>query len=123
MQSPQRPLRFAAEKARHAWNDPLAVPLKAIEYAKYDLVRALNQLVEVVGLSSSRIERILARAVEVPASRFLRMKRSIDLLVSDAATPGHGRVVEGTFQAPILVQWRTAARGARRVDVKLTRFE
>ena len=110
----RNPLRFAAEKARHAWNDPRAVPLKAIEYAKYDLVRALNQLVDAVGLSASRIERILARALEVPASRFLRMKRSIDLLVSDARTPGRGAVVEGTFQTPILVQWRTARRSADR---------
>ena len=118
----RNPLRFAAEKARHAWNDPRAVPIKAIEYAKYDLVRALNQLVEAVGLSAGRIERILASALEVPASRFLRMKRSIDLLVSDANTPGRGSVVEGTFQAPILVQWRPAGRGHRRVDVALTRF-
>jgi thiamine phosphate synthase YjbQ (UPF0047 family) len=119
----RNPLRFAAEKARHAWNDPRAVPLKAIEYAKYDLVRAINQVVDAVGLSASRIERILARALEVPASRFLRMKRSIDLLVSDAASSGRGNVVAGTYQAPILVQWRTAARQSRRVDIKLTRFE
>jgi thiamine phosphate synthase YjbQ (UPF0047 family) len=118
----RNPLRFAAEKARHAWNDPRAVPIKAIEYAKYDLVRALNQLVDAVGLSASRIERILARALEVPASRFLRMKRSIDLLVSDARTPGKSTVVEGAFQAPIMVQWRPAARGSRRVDISLTRF-
>ena len=118
----RNPLRFAAEKARHAWNDPRAVPMKAIEYAKYDLVRALNQLVDAIGLSAGRIERLLASAIEVPASRFLRMKRSIDLLVSDAETPGRGSVVEGTFQAPILVQWRPAARQCRRVDVALTRF-
>ena len=118
----RNPLRFAAEKARHAWNDPRAVPMKAIEYAKYDLVRALNQLVEAVGLSAGRIERLLASALEVPASRFLRMKRSIDLLVTDANTPGRGTVVEGTFQAPILVQWRSATRQFRRVDVALTRF-
>ena len=36
----KNPLRFAAQKAKHAWNDPRAVPSKAIDYAKYDLVRA-----------------------------------------------------------------------------------
>ena len=34
----RNPLKFAAQKARHAWSDPLAVPVKAMEYAKYDLV-------------------------------------------------------------------------------------
>jgi hypothetical protein len=118
----RNPLRFAAEKARHAWHDPRAVPAKAVGYAKYDLVRALNRLVDALGLQSSRIERILARTLAVPASRFLRMRRSVDLLVSDASTPGRGSVVEGTYQAPILVQWKSAPAGTRQLDVALTRF-
>lgn len=118
----KNPLRFAAEKARHAWNDPRAVPGKALDYAKYDLVRAVNRLVDAVGLGASRIERLVARALEAPVSRFLRMKRSVDLLVSDTQTPGHGSVVEGTYQAPIMVQWRRAGEGTRAIDVTLTRF-
>jgi hypothetical protein len=119
----RNPLRFAAEKARHAWNDPRALPLKAIDYAKYDLVRALNQLVDALGLGASRIERLLARVVAVPAGRFLRMKRSVDLLVSDSKTPEQGAIVEGVYQTPIMVQWRGTKRGMRVVDVTLTRFE
>jgi len=118
----RNPLRFAAEKARHAWNDPRAVPAKALGYAKYDLVRGLNRLVDVFGLQASRLEHLVARALEVPASRFLRMHRSVDLLVSDTRTPGRGAVVAGTYQAPILVQWRPAANAVREVDVALTRF-
>jgi CBS-domain-containing membrane protein len=118
----RNPLRFAAEKARHAWNDPMAVPAKALGYAKYDLVRALNRFVDALGLQSSRIERLLARTLEVPAARFLRMRRSVDLLVSDSKTPGAGAVVEGTYQAPILVQWRPAHTGLRKVDIAVTRF-
>ena len=118
----RNPLRFAAEKARHAWNDPMAVPAKALGYAKYDLVRALNRFVDALGLQSSRIERLLARTLEVPAARFLRMRRSVDLLVSDSKTPGNGAVVEGTYQAPILVQWRPAHAGQRRIEIAVSRF-
>jgi hypothetical protein len=118
----RNPLRFAAEKARHAWNDPRAVPAKAIGYAQYDLVRALNRLVDVFGLRASRLERLVARALEVPASRFLRMRRSVDLLVSDSHTPGNGAVVDGTYQAPILVQWRRAHDAVRHIDIVITRF-
>ena len=116
------PLRFAAEKARHAWNDPLAVPAKALAYAKYDLVRALNKLVDALGLQSGRIEQLVARTLAVPASRFLRMQRGIDLLVSDTGTPGRGAVVQGTYQAPILVQWKPAPGSVRTVDIVLSRF-
>jgi thiamine phosphate synthase YjbQ (UPF0047 family) len=119
----RNPLRFAAEKARHAWNDPRAVPAKAIGYAQYDLVRALNRLVDVMGLGASWIERTVARTLEVPASRFLRMRRSVDLLVSDTSSPGRGRIVEGTYQAPILVQWRPATDVHRVVNVAVSRFE
>ena len=118
----RNPLRFATEKARHIFNDPLAVPVKTIDYAKYDLVRALNQVVDALGLRDSRLEWLVARVMAVPAARFLRMKRSVSLLVSDAERPGHGTIVEGTYQSPILVQWRHAPRGARVVDVTLTRF-
>src|SRR5262245_37814472 len=116
------PLKFAAEKARHAWNDPRALPGKAVGYAKYDLVRAPNRLVDAVGLRASRIERLLARTLEVPASRFLRTKRSVDLLVSDSAQPGKGAIVEGQYQTPILIQWRPADEGTRELHIALTRF-
>jgi hypothetical protein len=118
----KNPLRFAAQKAKHAWDNPRAVPSKTIDYAKYDLVRAVNRLVDALGLAESAIERLLAQAMAVPASRFLRMKRSVDLLVSDSKTPGRGLVIEGPYQAPIMVQWRRADRGARQVTVTLTRF-
>jgi len=117
------PLRFAAEKARHAWNDPKAVPAKALGYAKYDFVRALNQLVDALGLQSSLIERMVARTLGVPAARFLRMRRSVDLLVSDSREPGRGAVVEGTYQTPILVQWRPSSAATRDVDVALIQFK
>jgi hypothetical protein len=51
------------------------------------------------------------------------MDRGVDLLVSDSRTPGKGSVVEGTYQTPILVQWRQAPSTVRKVDISLTRFE
>ncbi len=57
----------------------------------------------------------------MPAARFLRMKRSISLLVSDGQN-GKAGLVEGTYQSTILVQWHRAPRPTRLVDVTLTRF-
>jgi hypothetical protein len=119
----QNPLRFAAEKVRHAWNDPRAVPAKARDYAQYDLVRAMNRMLDALGLRTSRIESLVARTLEAPASRFLRMRRSVDLMVSDAKLTGQGELVQGVYQSPILVQWRPARAETRTLDVALTRFE
>jgi len=116
------PLKFMAEKGRHAWADPRSIPAKTLDYAKYDLVRAMNKLVDALGLNESVIERALARAMAVPAERFLRFKRTVNLLVSDTQSPGRGTIVQGTYQSPILVQWDHASNQARTVDITLARL-
>ena len=40
------PLRFMAEKAGHILGNPRAIPAKTLDYAKYDLVRVFNRLLE-----------------------------------------------------------------------------
>jgi thiamine phosphate synthase YjbQ (UPF0047 family) len=116
------PLRFMAEKAGHILGNPRAIPAKTLDYAKYDLVRVFNRLVDALGLRESMVETVLSQAIAMPAARFLRMKRSVSLLVSDRIEPGQGAIIEGTYQSPILVQWHRGARRARALEVALTRF-
>jgi len=116
------PLRYMAEKASHALADPRALPGRAVEYAKFDVVQVLNRFFEHFGWSESLVERAAARLLAFPANRFLRMKRSLSLLVSDRAHPGAGHIVQGTYQSPILVQWKSTQRHARLLDITLTRF-
>ena len=115
----RNPLRFVAEKSRHALANPLAVPNKALGYAKYDMVRVLNKGLDALGLRGSIVEKAMARTLAVPASRFFRMQRSVSLLVS-AGDDGQPSIVEGTYQSPILVQWQNAPRQARVLDVAIT---
>src|SRR6476469_5268859 len=116
------PLRFMAEKAGHMLGNPRAIPSRTLDYAKYDLVRVFNQLVDALGLRESMVESVLSRAIAMPASRFLRMKRSVSLFVSDRDATGRGTIIEGTYQSPILVQWHREPLQARALDVTLTRF-
>jgi len=114
----RNPLRYVAERSRHALANPRAVPAKTLGYAKYDFVRVLNQGLDSFGLRGSIVEKVVARTLAVPAARFFRMRRSISLLVSqDASTP---QIVEGTYQSPILVQWQHAPAQSRVINVSLT---
>jgi hypothetical protein len=115
----RNPLRYAAEKYWHALANPRAVPAKTLGYAKYDLVRVLNKSLDTLGLRGSIVEKVMAKTLAVPAARFFRMRRSVNLLVAacDAGRPG---IVEGTYQSPILVQWQHAPRRARLLNVSLT---
>jgi thiamine phosphate synthase YjbQ (UPF0047 family) len=117
----RNPLRFAAEKYRHALANPRAVPGKALGYAKYDFVRVLNSGFDALGLRGSIIEKVLATTLAVPAARFFRMRRSISLLVSEGGS--RPTIVEGTYQSPILVQWQRAPRQTRMLDVTLTELQ
>jgi thiamine phosphate synthase YjbQ (UPF0047 family) len=116
------PLRFMAEKAGHMLGNPRAIPSRTLDYAKYDLVRVFNRLLDALGLGQTPVENLLSRAIAMPASRFLRMKRSVSLLVSDRDQSGQGTIIEGTYQSPILVQWNRGTRRARVLDVTVTRF-
>ena len=115
----RNPLRFFAEKSRHALANPFAVPAKTLGYAKYDFVRVLNKSLDTLGLRGSIVERLLARTLAVPAARFFRMRRSVSLLISERSDGTNG-LIEGMYQSPILVQWERAPREARILDVTLT---
>jgi thiamine phosphate synthase YjbQ (UPF0047 family) len=117
----RNPFRFAAERGRHILTHPRSIPQKALDYAKYDMVRALNQVLDITGLRAGMLERLFARAIAVPAGRFLRMKRSVNLRVRES--DGKGVIAEGRYQSPILVQWNRADHHVRTLDVTLTRFE
>jgi thiamine phosphate synthase YjbQ (UPF0047 family) len=118
----RNPLRFFAEKGRHALANPRAVPAKTLGYAKYDFVRVLNKSLDTLGLRGSSVERLLARTLAVPAARFFRMRRSVSLLVSERPDGSSG-LIEGTYQSPILVQWARAPRQTRLLDVTLTELK
>ncbi len=115
------PLRFAAVKGRHILDDPLALPTKSLSYARYDLVQVMNTLMEAFHVSESVIERLVARLMAVPARRFLRSRR-VTFLASDSAGEGRARMVRGTYQSPILVQWRSAVSQSRRIEIALSRL-
>ena len=115
----RNPLRFVAEKSRHALANPRAVPAKTLGYAKYDMVRVMNKGLDALGLRGSIIEKAMARTLAVPASRFFRMHRSVNLLLS-ADKDGQPSIVEGTYQSPILVQWQNAPRKSRVLNLSIT---
>jgi thiamine phosphate synthase YjbQ (UPF0047 family) len=117
------PLRYVTRKGRSFLSDPAAMPGKAKNYATYDLVHIFNELMDALQVGRSVIEKIVSRVLSVPASRFLGMKRNISLLVSNGEQSGKGRLVQGTYQSPILIQWRKAPERTRYLEVTMTRFK
>lgn len=118
----RNPLRFVKEKGKAVLRNPRAVPHRALDYAKYDLVRVVNKLLDKFSMSESFVERFVDKCLAVPASRYLRVKRSASLLVSNQNENKAGQIVQGTYQSPILFQWETPPSRSRTIDVTLTKF-
>ena len=110
------PLKFAVQGGRHMIDDPLAIPSKTINYAKYDVPRVLNSLIEALGWDESVLERLISKVMAVPARRLLRSRR-VTFLASDEDAQGRAQLVRGTYQSPILVQWRPADSQVRRLEI------
>jgi len=117
----RNPLHFAKIKGRNLFDDPLAIPGKTLSYAKYDVVRVLNSLMEALRLDQSSFERLIAKVMAVPARRFMRSRRVSFLAAQDSGHPT-ARVVRGTYQSPILVQWQPAVRQERRLDISIVQL-
>ena len=118
----RNPLRFVAQMGKEALRAPLSIPTKVLNYSQYDAVRLFNELMDRVGMRRSLVERLVNQALAVPVSRFLRMRREIGLPILERRTGGIGEIGWGTYQSPILVQWRDPGRESRVLDIRLVRF-
>lgn len=121
----RNPFRFMAQTGKDVTavlRDPRTIPAKAVNFAQFDAFYVLNQVLDRVRLRDSLVERVVNRAVALPVSHFLRMKRGFSLPVLDRRGDGTGEIGWGTYQSPILVQWKGAPRRTRALDVKLVRF-
>ena len=116
------PLRYMARQGRNVLRDPRAVPTKTLDYAKYDVVRVMNRLIDALGLGNTAFERLVSRMMAVPAERRLRFKRSLSLGVGPNGD-GASHVVRGRYQSPILIQWESTPRRARTLNVTVHGFE
>jgi len=114
----KNPLRFARMKAQGMLHDPRSIPGKTLSYAKYDVVRVMNKLMEAFGVEQSSLERMVAKLMAVPARRFVRT-RKVSFLASLDGNHSSARVMRGTYQSPILIQWQAAERQERRLDISI----
>jgi hypothetical protein len=76
---------------------------------------------EALGLEQSSFERLIAKVMAVPAQRFMRSRR-VSFLAGPNGGSGPARVLRGTYQSPILVQWEPAVGQERRLDISIVQL-
>jgi thiamine phosphate synthase YjbQ (UPF0047 family) len=118
----RNPLKYVGEKGRYILQHPEKLASRSREYAKYDLVQLFNEIMDKFHISQSILEKVLSKFLALPAERFLQVRRNISLLFSNQIDGAPARIVEGTYQSPILVQWKEAPRRLRRLRLTITRY-
>ncbi len=116
------PMRFMAQKGWNMLRDPKTVPIKMLNYAKYDLVHIVNKTLDKLNMSSSMLGRGIQSVLANKAAKALRMKRVVSLLVSDSHASEKPEIISGTYQSPILIQWNSTANNTRRLEAAIYRF-
>jgi hypothetical protein len=69
-------------------------------------------------LDQSSLERLVAKVMAFPARRFIRSRR-VSFFAAQEPGASAARVVRGTYQSPILVQWQTAEHEERRLSIAI----
>ena len=116
------PLRYMVQRGKKLLRNPGSIPGKTRDYATYDLIHLYNELMDTMPVGRWVIDRVLS-VLSSPASRVLRLKRHVSLLVSSSPETGPGRIVQGTYQSPILVQHSPAEGGVRHLDIVIRSFD
>jgi hypothetical protein len=115
-------MKFMAEKGWNMLRDPRSVPVKMLNYAKYDLVHIVNKTLDRFSLGSTMVGRGIQNVLAAQAAKSLRMKRSVSLLVADPPNANGPSIISGTYQSPILIQWSSKSTQSRRLEAVLYRF-
>ena len=115
------PLRYMMRRGKKLLRNPGSIPGRTRDYASYDLIHLYNELMDTVPVGRSVVDRILS-FLSTPASRIMRLKRHISLLVSNSEETGPEQIVQGTYQSPILVQHYPSKEGVRYLDITIRDF-
>ena len=119
----KNPLKFMAEKGKYLLQNPRKIPSRTKEYAKYDFVHIFNDLMDSFHISESVIEKMMAKAIALPAEKFLGVRKKVSFLISNNGKDRTAEILHGRYQSPILVQWKETPKLSRSVTLTITKYK
>jgi len=116
------PLRYIVRRLIKLLQNPATIPSKTRSYAIYDLVHLYNTLIKNIKIGRSVINNVSSH-LATPFSRIFSLKRHINLLVTSHEETGTGRIAQGIYQSPILLQHKRPNNDVRCLEITLMNFE
>ncbi len=122
LEATSNPLRYMLRRGKKLLQNPASIPGKTRSYVIYDLIHLYNELMKNTQIFHSVANKALSY-LSTSVFHVLRLKRHISLLVSSDVETGIGRIVQGTYQSPILLQHQRPDKDVRCLEITLRRFE
>ncbi len=131
------PLRYMLDSAPELARHPERLPRKAKKMLTYELHLAIRDCLRLAGRGASVIEHMAGRlGVNLPLleniidrlatpleARWMNLGSTIRFLINADEDQEYGHVSIGTYQSPILIQWRKPNSLERVLCVRLLRLE
>ncbi len=131
------PLRYMLDSASELARHPQRLPRKAKKILKYELHLAIQDCLRLAGRSASVIEHMVGRlGMNLPLleniidrlatpleARWMNLGRITRFLINTDDDGEYGHISIGTYQSPILIQWRKPDSLERTLRVRLHQFE
>ena len=130
------PLKYVVRNSPKILRDPLSIPSRAQRFLTSELKRIVPEVLNTASQNVSRLEYIVERLgfhlhfleyiidrLAAPSeARWMNLGRHISFLVNSDHGHSPGHVHMGTYQSPILIQWRHPDEAVRRLTLRLHRF-
>ncbi len=133
----KNPLKFMLSNVSEFARHPFSIPGKAKQVIMYELHQTIRDGLKLATRGASALEHIAERlGVDLPLleyaidkiatpleSRWMNLGNSVRFLINadDHDTPS-GRIMTGTYQSPILIQWRRPESDIRHINVRILKF-
>lgn len=130
------PLQYMLEHASELVRHPMELPGKAKKVLTYELhlairdglrlanrsVSALEYMVERLGMRLPLLESVIDRLAKPLETRWMNLGTAARFLINAENEDAYGKIAVGTYQSPILIQWRKPQLITRKVYLGLHRF-
>ena len=130
------PLKYMLKNVSEFARRPLMLPRKAKKMLTYELQLAIRDGLKLASRSVSVVEYIAERLhmrlplleyvvdrIATPLeARWMNLGSTARFLISAENEMEQGRIKVGTYQSPILIQWRKPESDVRKMRVRLLRF-
>ncbi len=132
----KNPLKYMLDNASALMRHPLTLPGEAKKILTYELhlairdglrfasrsVSALEYMVERLGMRLPLLESVIDRLATPLENRWMNLGTTARFLIHADHDVSPGRIAIGTYQSPILIQWRQPNTDIRKLRIRLLQF-